>query len=97
MIKKIGKYEVELRELTWYESKVVEAEMTSGARLNNNEVSGMDGEYFMKYTLKMIEYSIVKIKEGDKEYKYSEQWLKGLSKSEGDELFDGINEITKKK
>jgi len=68
----IGKYEVELKELTWYETEQIKAKMISGAKMKSEGLDGVDGDLFFKSTLKSIELSIVEIKEGETVIPYSE-------------------------
>lgn len=95
---KLSKYEVELKdELGWYDNQEIQAILASGAKMNNQGLTGFDGESMLKSTIKAMEVSIVSIKEGDKEIKFSDEWVKGLSQSDGEKLKSAIDTIGKKK
>lgn len=88
----IGKYNIEVKDaLSWFDAKQIESVMLSGAKVNMTatsgaEFSGIDGRVLFESKLKMFELVILKITEGEKTFSYSMDWLKGLSKEEGDLL-----------
>lgn len=95
---KLSKYEVELKdELGWYDNEQIKAILASGARMDNQGLNGFDGEAIVRSTIKAMEVAIVSIKEGDKEIPFSEEWVKGLSQSDGEELKNAVDSLGKKK
>jgi hypothetical protein len=94
---KIGRYEITLKPLSWYEKEIIKAKMVTGARMKGTELNGMDGELNLQSTLKTIELSIEQIKEGDTVIPYSEKWIQGLTSNEGDILTLEIDNLSKKK
>ena len=94
---KIGRYEIELKPLSWYETEQIKAKMITGARMKDAGVSGMDGDLAFQSTLKAIELSVVSIKEGETVIPYSEKWVKELTIDEGDLIIKEIDNLSKKK
>jgi hypothetical protein len=94
---KIGRYNVQLQELTWWKNEEIRASLTSGAKMNNNGLSGFDGQALLDSKIKTFEAVIADIKEGDKSIPFSKEWVQGLTLKEGDALEEAVNEITKKK
>jgi len=94
---KIGRYEVELKALSWYETEQIKAKMITGARMKDAGLEGMDGDLAFQSTLKAIELSIVSIKEDETVVPYSEKWVKGLTIEEGDLIIKEIDTVSKKK
>ena len=94
---KIGRYDVKLKKLGWYDQEVVKNEIISGAKIDNSGLKGIDGSAMFKMKLKLWELSIEEIKEGEKVIPYSEEWVKGLTVEEGNAIDEAVNEIDAKK
>lgn len=97
----VGKYNIEIKEdLSWYDSKELEAVMIGGAKMSMNgnvpQLSGIEGDILFKAKIKLFEIAIISIKEEDgKEYPFSINWLKTLSKKDGEVLDFLIDEAYK--
>lgn len=92
-----GRYTIELKELSWWESQEIQSVMISGAKIVGGGMSGIDADALMRSKMLTFEKSIASIKEGDVEIPYSQSWIKGLTKEEGDALSEAIDELGKKK
>lgn len=92
-----GRYVVEVRELSWYETQELQALLVSGAKMSGPAVSNIDGDKLMAANLRAMELSISSIKENGAEVKFSQEWLRGLTVSEGDAIKAAIDELGKKK
>ena len=93
----VGRYKVELRELSWWETQEIQALLTTGARMTGAVISGFDGSALIEANAKGFEYSVVSIREGETEIGFSREWLKGLTQEEGEAIKDAIDELGKKK
>jgi len=97
----VGKYNIEVKEdLSWYDTECLQAVMLGGAKMgiegNTPKFTGIDGDILLNAKLKLFELAIVSIKEEDgKSYPYSVEWLKGLSKNEGDVLDRTLDDMYK--
>lgn len=97
-ILKLSNYEVELKdELSWYDTEEIKAEMINEVKMNNTGVTGISGTGLLKAKLKTFEKLILSIKKGDEVIKYSEEWVKGLSKTDGELLNGAVDNIDGKK
>lgn len=95
---KIGKYEVKLKEkLGWYDLQLIKNEIISGAKLDNNGLTGFDGDAMLKMKIKTWELAIEEIKEGDKVIPFSLDWVKQLTEEEGAKLDTEIEKLDSKK
>lgn len=93
-----GRYVVELKELSWWESEEIKAALISGAKMGKDgAVSSIDGLALLDIKVKTFSKCISSIKEGEVEIKFSNEWLKGLTSTEGDALTSAIDELGKKK
>ncbi len=91
---KIGKYEIKLKEkLGWYDQEVIKHEMFSGAKVDNKGLTGFDGQAMLRMKLKLWELAIEEIKEGDKVIPFSQEWVKGLTSEEGENINKAMNEL----
>jgi hypothetical protein len=97
-ILKLSNYEVELKdELSWYDTEEIKAEMINEVKMNNTGVTGISGTGLLKAKLKTFEKLILSIKKGDEVIKYSEEWVKGLSKADGELLNGAVDNVDGKK
>ncbi len=94
---KIGRYDIKLQEMTWWQSEEIKASLASGAKMNASGLNGFDGAVLLEAKLKTLEACIKEIKEGEKELPYSKSWVQGLTSEEGEALDKAIDELTKKK
>jgi hypothetical protein len=95
---KLTKYNVTLKDsITWGDAEEIKAVMINGAKMNNTGFSGYDGIALFNAKLKAIEKVVVKIMEGENEIKYSDDWARNLSESDGELLYAKVEEVSKKK
>ena len=94
---KIGRYNITLQPLTWWQSEEVKAVIATGARMNSTGLSGFEGNALLESKLKLFESTIKEIKEVDKEIPYSNEWVKQLTHEEGEALEKAIDDLSKKK
>lgn len=94
---KIGRYEITLQPLTWWQSEEIKSILATGAKMNNSGLNGFDGKALLESKLKTFECTIKEIKEGDKAVPYSKQWVEQLTHEEGEALEKAIDELSKKK
>ena len=88
-VKLSNNIEIELKEeLTWGDSLDLDSIVTGGALLDNNGLSGFDASAMVKAKYKLLEVVISKIKDGEKEIPFSEEFLKGLSIEDGNKLYN---------
>lgn len=95
----LSQHEVDIKdEITWYELEEAKATMQSGAKMNNEGLSGFDGHALLQAKLKLFEFFIEEIrdKDTDEKVKYSDKWVKGLSGSDGKKLDEAIDGFEKK-
>jgi hypothetical protein len=94
MILQLSKCIVELKdELTWYEEELIKSEIASNLRFSGAAMSGVDaikGTAILDIKMKAFEMFIVSIKEGEKVIPFSVNWVKGLSKEDGNKLAEAI-------
>ena len=97
MIIELSKCKVHLKdELTWYQMQQVQAELASGARMTNQNLSGFDGMAMLKAKIKLMSMIIEKIETEEKTKSFSEEWLQSLSITEGEKLDAEVDKLTKK-
>lgn len=94
---KIGRYNIELQPLTWWQSEEVKSVIATGAKMNSAGLSGFEGNALLESKLKLFEFTIKGIKEGDKDVPFSVDWVKQLTHKEGETLEKAIDELSKKK
>jgi hypothetical protein len=88
MILELSKHKVELKdELTWWDSQEIQAIEQSGAIIDETGIKGFDATSLLKANIKLAEKGIVKITEGETEIRFTENWVKSLSLSDGEKLF----------
>jgi len=92
-------FSVELKSnLTWGEQEDIEEEITKGAKINNEGLSGFDMSALRKSKYKALEVYILKIKDKDeKEVKFSNEWIDNLSAGSGNVLYASVSIDSKKK
>lgn len=94
----LSKYEVEIKdELSFWDEEEIKSSMFDGVKMNNKGLSGISGEAMLRAKLKAFKKAIISIKEGDKNIDFSEDWVKGLSGSDGKKLDSAIDSLSKKK
>lgn len=90
MTLQLSKCVVEVKdELTWWDEEELKSVIASAFRFGANaQPEAIDTEKYMKAKIKILELSIVSIKENDKTIPFSVDWLKRLSKDDGKKLSD---------
>jgi hypothetical protein len=95
MIIELSKYKVELKEeLSWWDLEEVKSVQMSGVQLDNTGLKGFDASSMLKATLKLIQLSVISVKDGENEIGYSDSWLKNLSVSDGEKLHSAVEVLS---
>lgn len=95
MILELSKSKVEIKnELSWWDLQEINSVQMSGVQLDNTGLKGFDSSSMFKATVKLIEKSIISINADGADIKYSEDWLRTLSVSDGDMLYDAVQKLS---
>lgn len=98
MIVKLKDYEVEIKdELGWWDLEDIKAQWKAIGKFQQAELGTsmqIDPNTIMKIMLRLIELAIVSIKKGEEKVNFSESWIKGLSKADGDTLWLHIDKLS---
>ena len=91
--------QVEIKDiLTWMQAQEIEAIFAEGAKIGpEGKPTGFNGAVLLQAKIKLMEMLIVKIKEGDKEFGFSREWVEKLSVVDGNKLSNALDEVSGKK
>lgn len=100
---KLKNSEVTLKEeLTWGDVQKIKDSIAAGARMHGKakevaETGDIEFDYntgaMLESKYVALECVVVKIKEGDKEFDFSREWMDSLPVSDGDKLYEAVDEI----
>ena len=95
---KLSGYEVDvITYLTWGENEKIQAKLISGAMLNNSGLSGFDSNAYLESKYALLEIAVKEIRKGEEKKPFSREWVNNLSVSDGNKLYETVDELTKKK
>lgn len=85
------------KELGWWDCEDLKAQWKSIGKFenikNDNTTMSVQADNIKQITYRLWELSIEKIVDGEKEIPFSEQWLRTLSKSDGDKINEEVDKL----
>jgi hypothetical protein len=75
------------QELSWWDVQELEASISNKAIYRQDGTVEFNGESTLKAKITLLEKTIFKIVKEEKEIKFSEEWVKGLSASDGKAIY----------
>jgi len=88
------------KELTWGDSEKIQTTMMSGAKMKSSAGIDMgfdfDPAVMLEAKYVALECAVLNIKEGEKEFKFSREWMNDLSRKDGETLYNAVNLLSSK-
>ena len=97
----LTKSEVNVKdELSWGDSEKIQSVIMSGAKMKGNAQADMNFDFDPSLMLEAkyaaLECAVVSIKEGDKEFKFTREWMNELSQADGEKLYKAVDALSSK-
>jgi fido (protein-threonine AMPylation protein) len=98
MIIKLSNCEVKIKDqLTWGDSERIQSVYIKGAKVGKEGLQEFDASVVSEAKYTLLEISVLEIKEGEEVKKFSREWMNNLSISDGNKLYQEVEELNKKK
>lgn len=94
---KLSNCEVDIKEtLTWGDAESVKSAMLTSLKVGNAGIAGIEGTALSEGKYRLLEICIIEIREGEKKFGFTREWMNNLSMEDGDALYSEVEKLQKK-
>lgn len=98
MMIELSKSKVEVKDfITWGDKERIQNVYIKGTTVDQTGIKEFDASVLSEAKYTLLEVAILNIKEGEKEFGFTRDWINNLSIEDGDKLYEEIDKSLNKK